>query len=455
MDNADGVPSAVWLTPGWGCGHGGRVLSGLHHGQHTYTARTVDQALRTSTTPLEHTWVIDSVQPVIGLVRAPPILSNSLAETAVFGATERLSALACDLDGSSIGTVCTTALARHQQSNDNLVEVDLTVADGPQRFALGGQDLAGNPTESTVHTLEWTVDTVAPNVTINDVTTRFGGLRAAASTESGAGVNCTLSGSTSAGPVTIATCKGGLNGSHCQSISMSGLPVDAAAANGVYRVRLCGDHPCEANGRVIYTHVDQPVSMYFADPGWVVERHGSTVAIARVLSRAERPESITDGWSSPSGVTFPAVKVHCGPCAGLCPRFMVYDDLPSGTYTLCVSARDAAGNLGPSQCVGPLQILTAAAEAANRTAASLADTSASARSASCDAARRDEIGLAIASAVGFAIFTVAISLAIYTYRWRIAATVAAGQKAAAILSSTTGFSDARFEGTDMGAEMMF
>jgi hypothetical protein len=444
MDNSDGVPTPPWDAPEWSCGHGGRVLSGLLHGSHTFAARTIDQALRSSTTPLVHTWLIDSVPPVVGLVRVPRPVVNSTAVALEFRSTERLSSLACDLNGAAAD--CTAALGAHRLAvaGDNRITLNLSTGNGPRRIMLAGDDAAGNPTYAGASGLEWSVDTIPPSVVVADVTTAFGTLQARVETEPGATLSCTLTGiPASGGAVSIAACQGGMNASHCQRVSMAGFDGAAAGSNGVYQVRTCGDSPCTVNGRVVYTHVDQPISLYYADPGWVLERHGATTFVARVVSEAVRPESIAvGGWVSSAGESLAAVQVHCGVCAGLCPWLVRYDGIPHGQYTLCVSARDSAGNVGDPTCAAPQTVTTVVVEVMARAASALAADSDTTRADSCAAARTREMGLAIAAAVGFAILTVAISVGIYSYRWRVAADIAAGQKAAAILSSTSGFSDA-------------
>lgn len=420
-------------------------------------ARTVDKALRTSSTPMLHNWTYDLVPPLVGIVRVPPVVSSSEVSSGMYRSTERLSSISCEADWAGAATQCAAVGARGVTDHgDYSFSLDLTTRDGSHRLHVGGRDLAGNvaPRNSGIM---WTVDTTAPNTSIVNVMSGFGSLQASVVTEPGATVDCTLSGLTADGEnITINDCQGGVNASYCDLVSVYGFDGANADVNGVYRVRMCGNTPCEFNNRTTYSHVDQTILLYFVGNGWLLERLGAATAVARVLTSASRPDRTgTSQWVSSAGPVLPLVRVNSGACAGMCSTLVRYDGLPEGQYTLCVSAQDAAANVGQTTCMGPRAIESVGSVASARTAAALTDDSASARRTACDAARSEEVGFAIAAAIGFSIFAIAISLGIYAYRWRQASLVAAGQKAAAILSSTQGFSDAHFEGSRMDADMMF
>ena len=132
-----------------------REYTGLADRKHTLEVRAVDAAGNVDGTPAVHEWTVDTVAPDTSVAGPPAITSSSSASFTysgdALGGTD-IAGFQCSLDGDSWD-----ACAREYTD----------LADGKHTLEVGAVDAAGNP-DGTPAVYEWTVDTVAPNTTIDD-----------------------------------------------------------------------------------------------------------------------------------------------------------------------------------------------------------------------------------------------------------------------------------------------
>lgn len=121
------------------------------NGQYTFYVRAMDLTGNVDSTPASHTWTVDTVAPATTISGSPAhgALTNNRSASLSATANEAAS-LVCSLDGSPVNCAGT--------SRSDLL-------DGNHTFAAQATDAAGNVGPTATRT--WTVDTVAPVVTIN------------------------------------------------------------------------------------------------------------------------------------------------------------------------------------------------------------------------------------------------------------------------------------------------
>ncbi|HEY2717587.1 MAG TPA: hypothetical protein VGI73_15340 [Solirubrobacterales bacterium] len=130
-----------------------RELTGLAEGPHSFEVRSVDAAGNTSA-PASYSWTVDTTQPTITLESTPSDPTSQAFATIEFSASDPggsgIASTKCRFDGTVL-TTCT--------SPDSISPL----ADGRHVFEVRATDNAGNAKSET---FEWTVDTTAPQTTI-------------------------------------------------------------------------------------------------------------------------------------------------------------------------------------------------------------------------------------------------------------------------------------------------
>ena len=124
--------------------------SALADGDHTFQVRATDAAGNTGT-PASFNWTVDTTAPTVSIDSQPAALTNATDATFTFS-SEPNANLGCKLDGGAFQP-CTSP-----QSYSNL-------ADGSHTFQVRATDAAGNT--GTPASFTWTIDTVAPTVSID------------------------------------------------------------------------------------------------------------------------------------------------------------------------------------------------------------------------------------------------------------------------------------------------
>jgi hypothetical protein len=131
-------------------------LSGLADGAHTFDVRTIDVAGNADGTPAGRTWTVDTVEPETTIGTGPLAATNARAAAFTYS-------------GDTLGG---TAIAGYEcRADDGAWDAcaDLAdLADGQHRFEVRAIDAAGNA-DGTPAAHVWTVDTAAPQTSLDAV----------------------------------------------------------------------------------------------------------------------------------------------------------------------------------------------------------------------------------------------------------------------------------------------
>ncbi|CAN5205883.1 hypothetical protein BH20ACI2_BH20ACI2_20270 [soil metagenome] len=131
----------------------GIVYNGLSQGSHTFEVRAKDTAMNLDPTPASRTWTVDTVAPDTTINSGPSGSVSSSSATFTFSSNEGSVTFECSLNGGAF-TLCTSPTTYNG------------LAEGARTFAVRATDQAGNQDASPA-TRNWTVDTIAPDTTIN------------------------------------------------------------------------------------------------------------------------------------------------------------------------------------------------------------------------------------------------------------------------------------------------
>lgn len=141
----DGGPEVPCTSP--------RELTGLAAGAHEFAVRVRDAAGNLDPTPATRAWTVDLTPPDTAIDTGPSGLVSVASASFTFSSDEPDATFACSLDGAPF-TPCTSPWTVAQ------------LAQGDHGFAVRAIDGAGHA-DPTPATRAWTVDTVAPEVTIS------------------------------------------------------------------------------------------------------------------------------------------------------------------------------------------------------------------------------------------------------------------------------------------------
>jgi len=137
----------------WQTCSSGRTEDPPSSGTYTFEVRAVDWSNNRSST-MSRNWTVDKTPPNVSINGFPPPFSNSSSATFTFTSSEANSTFQCSRDGASFSS-CTSS---NSQSYAGL-------SDGQHTFAVRATDSLGNVGNPATRT--WTVDTVAPNTTLD------------------------------------------------------------------------------------------------------------------------------------------------------------------------------------------------------------------------------------------------------------------------------------------------
>ena len=129
------------------------TYTGVADGAHTFQVRAKDSFGNLDGTEASYSWTIDATAPDTMIDSAPSAIVNTSTVTFTFHSTENNSTFLCSLDNSPVscsGGSFTTA----------------SLADGQHTFVVAAVDLANNADPTPV-SVSWTIDTLAPDTTIN------------------------------------------------------------------------------------------------------------------------------------------------------------------------------------------------------------------------------------------------------------------------------------------------
>lgn len=154
----------------------------LTDGAHTFAVRAVDTAGNIDPTPASRAFTVDSTPPTASITSSPTGATASTSASVAFSANEPAS-FQCSLDGGGF-SACTSPAALSG------------LADGSHTFSVRATDTAGNVGSAVSAT--WSVDTTAPNTTIDSAPTGTVASRSAtiafSASESGSSFECRLDG---------------------------------------------------------------------------------------------------------------------------------------------------------------------------------------------------------------------------------------------------------------------
>ncbi|MGH8984213.1 MAG: Ig-like domain-containing protein, partial [Acidimicrobiia bacterium] len=277
-----------------------RSYSGLADGSHTLTVRATDSAGNVDSTPASYTWTVDTAAPQTTIDSSPADPSGSSSADFDFSASETGSTFECELDGGGF-SACTSP-----ESYSGL-------ADGSHTFRVRATDLAGN-TDPTPAAFTWTVDTAAPQTTIDsnpaDPTNATGADFDFSASESGSSFECEIDG-----------------GGFFACISPESY---AGLADGSHTFRVRATDPAG--------NTDPTPAAYT----WTVD----TVAPQTTIDSNPDPTNATgadfDFSASEGGATFECELDSGGFSACTSPES--YSGLGDGSHTFRVRATDPAGN---------------------------------------------------------------------------------------------------------------
>jgi hypothetical protein len=138
---------------GWAACTSPNNYTGLAGGSHTFEVRATDPTGNVDATPATFSWTIDTVGPDTTIDSNPPDPSSSADASFTFSADEAGSTFECRLDGGG-WAACTSP--RNYTG----------LADGTHEFQVRATDPLGN-VDATPATYGWTIDTAAPQTTID------------------------------------------------------------------------------------------------------------------------------------------------------------------------------------------------------------------------------------------------------------------------------------------------
>ncbi|MDA0164689.1 Ig-like domain-containing protein [Solirubrobacter ginsenosidimutans] len=273
--------------------------TGLAQGAHTFQVRATDGVGNVDASPATQSWTVDTVAPNTTINSGPSGNVSSTSATFTFSSTEAGSTFQCALDGAAFAA-CPAGYTG--------------LAQGAHTFQVRATDAVGN-VDASPATQSWTVDTVAPNTTINSGPTGAVASTSAtftfSSTEAGSTFQCALDGAA------FAACPAGYTG--------------LAQGAHTFQVRAT-----DAVGNVDASPATQ---------SWTVDTVAPNTTINSGPTGAVASTSATFTFSSTeAGSTFQCALD--GAAFAACPAG--YTGLAQGAHTFQVRAIDAAGNTDAS-----------------------------------------------------------------------------------------------------------
>ncbi len=276
-------------------------LTSLSQGSHTFEVRARDLALNVDPTPASRTWIVDTVAPETTIDSGPTGMVSSSSATFSFSSSEVGSTFQCSLNGTAFSS-CT--------SPANYTGL----AEGPRTFAVRATDPAGNQ-DSSAATRGWTVDTVAPDTTIN-------------------------SGPSGPTPSTIASFTFSSNeGGVTFECSLDGAAYSPCSSPAAYGGMSQGPHTFDV--RAVDGAGNKDLSP--ANRAWTADTQAPNTTIDSGPTGTVATTSATFTFSSTESPSTFLCSINGG-LTSTCSSPTTYNGLPEGSNTFSVRAVDAAGN---------------------------------------------------------------------------------------------------------------
>lgn len=287
----DGGTYAACTTP--------NALANLTEGSHAFSVRAKSTAGTFDPTPAMRTWIVDGTAPTAMITSNPTNPSNDATPTFGFSSPDATATFQCQVDGSVAFTACTSMYTAP------------TLADGMHTFRVRATDPVGNTGPEATYT--WTIDTMAPTVTITS-----GPMGTVAS------ASATFTFTTGGSPTTT-------------DCDLDGIGFSACAGSKSYTGVADGAHTFTVRVR------DAALNMATDVRAFTVDTTGPVV-------------TITNAPISPNADTTPtytftvtgATTIECGVDGVFvaCANSFTTGVLADGSHTFVVRALDAVGNPG-------------------------------------------------------------------------------------------------------------
>jgi hypothetical protein len=277
------------------------TLSNLSQGVHTFTVRAIDAANNADLTPASRSWTVDAIGPDTTITSGPSGATTSDDATFAFVANEEDVTFECSFDSAGFEP-CTTP------------RTFLDIAQGPHTFEVRAIDIAGNPDASPA-ARAWTVDSIAPETTIDTGPPAFSNSTSAtftfSSNEPGSSFACSLDGAA------LAPCT-------------SPTTLDSVAP---------GNHLFFVRARDAAGNVDASAASY----AWLVDTTAPDTSITSGPTGAVTSVDATFTFNSSEGGSTFQCALDAAPLA-TCTSPKTYLGLAQGEHLFEVRATDAAGN---------------------------------------------------------------------------------------------------------------
>ena len=280
--------------------------AGLFPGPRVFRVRAIDAATNVDPTPSVFAWTIDRTGPDTTIDSSPPQATPQTSATFTFSASEAPVTFECRLDGAAFAA-CVSPVSYSG------------LADGSHTFDVRALDAVGNADPQPAR-WTWTVDTIPPDSTFAFTPiaspTNSTSFTATLATVLGGSYECRLD----AGA--WAPCSGSVTG--------SGL--------------ADGSHTFEARARDAAGNVDPTPATHT----WVIDTAPPDTTILTGPSGGTTSTAANFTYSSTES---PSMFFECrldGAAFAACGPGAFYTNLPDGTHTFEVRAKDIAGNVDPT-----------------------------------------------------------------------------------------------------------
>jgi hypothetical protein len=293
--SVDGAPFAPCSSP--------VSLTGLAQGAHTFEVRATDLAGNADSTAASQSWTVDTVAPDTTVDSGPDGPTTSTAASFVFSSPDGGTSFQCSLDGAPF-TTCTSPAGY------------TGLGEGAHSFEVKAADAAGT-VDATPASRAWTVDTIAPETSLDDGPSGLVASSAATftfSSELGASFECSLDGAAFGPCVSPAT----------------------------YTTLAEGAHSFEVRARDALGNTDASP----ASSSWTVDTVAPETTVDTGPSGPTGSAGASFEFSSEPGASFQC-SLDGAPFAP-CSSPASYTGLAEGGHTFEVRAADAAGNVDPS-----------------------------------------------------------------------------------------------------------
>lgn len=309
------------------------VYTSLSTGSHSFAVKATDTAGNTGSAQT-YSWTIDQTAPTVSITSSPSANANSASASFAFTGADTgggtVASYQCSLDGGSYSS-CTSPKAY------------TSLSDGAHSFAVKATDTAGNT--GSASTASWTVDTIAPVLTITTPSTNATVVAAAsvsAFTLSGAcetGITVNLTGALTS----TASCSAGAWSTTLNLTSLS----DGTLSITATQTDVAGNATSAI--RTFIKDTTAPAITLTSVPS-SAQKGGSSVAIGFSVTEANitTSQSFAVSYSTDNGSSWTAagsVASTTGPLTSAAFSYtLTFPSVDTSQFKVKVTGSDQAGN---------------------------------------------------------------------------------------------------------------